>query len=191
MRVPYLSVCVSVCVCERESRGLTGGVSTEEETSHWPESARCFSPAPLALPGLSPACWQPSWTKADGWHLPRARPWRAAWRSSTPALLPASRASNPAGGKQPEVACRRSQTWGCRRVWGTSSLPVEEEPLHSLVTWPARYPTSFLLPVLSPVGIEAGAQSASGVCVCMYVCVCVCACMCVCVCVMCTQLLAT
>lgn len=140
---------------------------------------------PLALPGLSLLAWQPSWTKADGAGFsPEPDPGGQPGRSSTPALLPASRASNPAGGKRPEVACRRSQTWGCRRVWDYLTFAVEEGAAALLSnSGPARYPTS-LLPVLSPVGIEAGAQSAWGVCVC--------ACMCACVCVMRVhQLLAT
>ena len=174
-----VSKCVCECVCEREreSRGFTGGVSTEEETSHRPESPRCFSPALLlsqacrSLPGSLPG------PKLMGRVSALSQTREGSLGESRLQLCsPLPEPRTLLEGKRPGVACRRSQTWGCRRVWDFLTFAVQEAAaaLRSN-SGPARYPTSFLLPVLSPVGIEAGAQSASG-CVCAHVCVCVCVC---------------
>ena len=166
-----------MCVCEKESesRGLTGGVSTEEETSHRPESARCFSPALLlfqaclSLPGSLPGPRLMGRVSA----LSQTRE-GSLGESRLQLCSPLPEPLTLLEGKRPGVACRRSQTWGCRRVWDFLTFAVQEAAAALLSnSGPARYPTSFLLPVLSPVGIEAGAQRASG-CVCAHVCVRVC-----------------
>ena len=158
------------------SRGFTGVCRQRtNETSHRPERAGCFSPGLLlsqagrSLPGSLPGprlmgrVSAPSQTREGS--LGEAR------------LQFCSRLPEPRTlleGKQSGVACRRSQTWGCRRVWDFLTLAVLEATAALLSnSGPARYPTSFLLPVLSPVGIEAGARR-FGMCVCVYVCVLVC-----------------
>ena len=173
---------VSVCVCVCWGRGFTGGVSTEEETSNRPESARCFSPAlllpqsPLASLSLPGSLLRPG-LKGGRVPGPGPGPRGQPGRSSAPAPLPAARAQLE--GRRPGAAGRRAQTWGCkgglglshfRSSWGIPCSPRNVPPSNS---GPSRHPTSFLPPILSRVGIEPGAQGAS-VSACVSVCACVC-----------------
>ena len=137
-------VCVSECVCVWVGHSL--GVCrqrTRPATGLRGQDASLLASCSPRLVALCLAAFldQGWW----GGFRPEPDPGGQPGRSSTPVLLPAARAPNQSG-----LACRRSQTWGCRRVWDFLTLAALEATAALLSnSGPARYPTSFLLPFLS------------------------------------------